>query len=174
MLCCSGCVMLTEIPELPPNLDYLHADDLPCVCRLPELSSRGYNAIYINDTGIVELPDPLPCIDDFSCSNARIRRLPVMSNCNTLDISGCKRLQQLAEPLPTGLAVMLCSGCTALQQLPPQLPAGLQTLRLCNCTALQQLPDLAGSDLHELRITGCSGLREVRAGGCRNLVVCLD
>jgi Leucine-rich repeat (LRR) protein len=196
MLSFSGCSLVTEIPDLPPYLDYLHASDLPRVRRLPALSSRVSNAIYIDNSGITELPDPLPAIRDLNCSNTRIQQLPVMAGCRDLDLQDCKRLQQLPGPLPAGLNVLNCTGCTVLQQLPAQLPDSLQVLHLSNCTqlqrlpdqvpeqllylhcegcsSLQELPDFAGSRLQELRIQGCTSQSKVCAGSSSKLVVHLS
>jgi hypothetical protein len=148
LLSCTGCSLLTEIPDLPPYLDYLHASNLPCVRRLLALSSRGYNAIYIDNIGITELPDPLPAIDDLNCSNTRIQQLPVIAGCGALALQSCKRLQQLPERLPAGLGFLNCSGCTALQQLPAQLPDRLRMLYLDNCTRLCHNQSINQSSIH--------------------------
>jgi Leucine-rich repeat (LRR) protein len=168
----SHCGLLTEIPDLPVTLRTLYASSLPHVARLPSrLSGNDYIVVDISITGINELPDPLPCINDFQCNWTTIQRLPSMSGCRKLTLQGCKQLQQLPEELPANLVELDLSGCTSLQQLPAQLPAALEVLNCEGCSSLQQLPDLASSGLRQLRIKGCPQLKSVCVRGCENVVV---
>jgi Leucine-rich repeat (LRR) protein len=189
----ADCAKLKHIPDLPATLDYLQAWQLPRVTRLPALSDRAYIAIDISGSGLTELPDPLPRIDAFNCSNTRIQRLPAIAGCadlrlegcrqlrqlperlpddlGNLDLEGCSALQRLPAKLPSNLSGLTVSGCTALQQLPAQLPRSLLLLNCEGCSSLQQLPDLAGSGLKKLWIKGCAQLQGVNVAGCGDLVV---
>jgi Leucine-rich repeat (LRR) protein len=189
----SACKKLTYIPDLPAKLDYFIASKLPRVTQLPALSDWGFDAVDLAGSGIVALPDPLPCIDELNCSKTRIRRLPPMAGCASLCLDGCQQLQQLPKQLPGDLSCLSLAGCAALQQLPAELPSQLTTLNISGCTALQQLPSrlpssllhlnaegcsslqqlpaLAGCGLKELKIKGCVQLQGVNVAGCGDLVV---
>jgi hypothetical protein len=170
------CSQLTEIPDLPVNhLQTLFANDLPQVTRLPALRNDGhYHSIHISNSGIMELPDSLPSISDFSCSHTPVERLPSMAGCRTLHLEHCQQLQQLPEQLPANLWSLDLSGCTLLQQLPAQLPGSLDNLNCEDCSSLQELPDLSGSSLKVLWIKGCAQLRGLHVRGCEDLVVHLQ
>jgi hypothetical protein len=172
----SDCPLLTEVPDLPvDHLLTLYATRLRRVTRLPALGTdKYYEAIHLHKSGIVDFPDLLPCIDEFSCSGTPIQRLPRMAGCRRLFVKSCEQLQQLPEHLPADLDVLDLSGCTSLQQLPFELPASLRVLKCEGCSSLQALPDMTGSSLQHLWIKGCEKLTSVRVGGCEDLVVHLQ
>jgi hypothetical protein len=185
------------MPDLPlDSLQSLHASGLPNVTRLPVLAHGSVKETFIESTGIIELPDPLPDIDKLWCSNMGIQRLPILPGCKFLHLAGCQQLQQLPVQLPKDLTYLNCrscsalqhlpaelppklqmmsiQGCTALERLPAQLPASLTSLNREGCSSLQQLPDLTGCGLKHLRLKGCVLLGGVQVNGCDNLVVHFD
>jgi hypothetical protein len=72
----SECPLLTEIPDLPvDHLQSLYAASLPRVTRLPALrKDKHYETIFLNCSGVIELPDQLPRVDEFCCSHTAMQQ----------------------------------------------------------------------------------------------------
>jgi Leucine-rich repeat (LRR) protein len=148
---------------MPDSLFGLNASDLPQVTRLPRLPQGSIAHLNISNTGISEVPGPLPRLQSLDCSSTPIQQLPALPSCFLLEPHDCWQLEQLPAQLSLCLKALDCSGCNALQQPPTQLPLGLESLNCTSCSALQQLPAQLPPQLRMLNVSQCTALLELPA-----------
>ena len=98
MLHCSGCTVLTHLPDhLPDGLESLLCYDCTALTHFPEHLPDELEIIWCPGcTALTHLPDHLP------------------KGLEILRCSGCTSLTHFPEKLPDGLKELECEGCTSL------------------------------------------------------------
>ncbi|KAJ4723837.1 putative disease resistance protein (TIR-NBS-LRR class) [Melia azedarach] len=161
---------------LPPSIDskflkrlyFLGCRNLK---RFPDISSYNIDVLYINRTGIKELPSSFECLtrlrrlDLTDCS--RLKQLPTtirkLKSLNYLDLSHCSNLRRLPDELGNVEELYLSS--SGVEELPSSIEyqTRLRRLDLSNCSRLKQLPRSLCKlkSLEYLNLSDCSNLERL-------------
>ena len=98
VLNCSGCTVLTHLPEhLPDGLKELWCDDCTALTHFPEHLPDGLKSLWCSGcTVLTHLPDHLPDgLEILACDN-------------------CTALTHFPDSLPDGLEILVCYGCISV------------------------------------------------------------
>lgn len=140
--------------------------------RFPAISSCNINELWLERTGIEELPSSIDClsrlvtVDLHDCS--RLESLPSsiynLESLQSLYLFGCSNLKRLPEISSCNIELLYLHG-SGIEELPSSIEflSRLVTLDLHDCSRLEQLPSSLCKlkSLQTLSLSDCSGLQRL-------------
>lgn len=127
---------ITELPALPDTIEHLYVCDTP-ITELPDPLPTSLFVLNVSGTALTHLP-PLPAsLQSLVISHTQIRELPadLPVQLHTLNITGTP-IEHIGD-LPPHLRSLIAEDCTRLRLLPATLPQTLSHLNLKGCLSLR-------------------------------------
>jgi Leucine-rich repeat (LRR) protein len=127
---------ITELPILPDTIQHLYICDTP-ITELPDPLPASLCILNVSGTALTRLP-PLPeGLQSLVISHTQIRELPadLPVHLHTLNVTGTP-IERIAA-LPPHLRSLIAEDCMQLRLLPPAMPQTLTHLDTKGCLSLR-------------------------------------